>query len=639
MIIKVKKFLLYGIKSEVDSFFERAQDRGFIEFIGPSKKVHALTSQIKDFLSAIKILRGYPHLELPRRKERLSADEAAKEVVALSATLEKLRRERKNLEKEVEKLSPLGHFSFEDITFIQKEGKRFLQFFCRQTIKRGIEIPEFLIFVNSELDLDYFVSVNKERIEVAGMNEIIADRPLHEVEKQLSEVNDLIKKKVYDLKGYVTYIKLLQRSIVEKLDEYNLQTTKENIAHPLEKAIFAVEAWAPTSKLAEFKSLVAPFELSFEEIAIEKFDRVPTYLENKEIPKIGEDLVNIYDIPSLEDKDPSPWVLIFFSIFFAMILGDAGYGLIILLIGLFLKYKMKEHSASMRRFTKLVIILGCSSIVWGVATLSFLGIKVNPANKITHIAPLYYLAEKKANYHLKMKDDVYEEWSKKYPAIKKAKSGEEFLNLAIKKEDHKVIYEAFREFSKNILLEFSLLIGVIHICIGSLINLRRNLAGIGWIIFLVGGYLFCPIMLKSTTFLNFTGIINRQTEATFALPLLFSGLFIATFLGVIQRKWEGFKEILHSVEIFSDVMSYLRLYALDLAGMMLSETFNEMGSSIRLFFGIFIMLIGHGVNISLAMMGGVIHGLRLNFIEWYHYCFEGGGKLFNPLRLLRTKYH
>ena len=55
-------------------------------------------------------------------------------------------------------------------------------------------------------------------------------------------------------------------------------------------------------------------------------------------------------------------------------------------------------------------------------------------------------------------------------------------------------------------------------------------------------------------------------------------------------------------------------------------------SFISLFFGFFILLCGHGVNIVLGIMGGVIHGLRLNFLEWYRHCFEGGGRLFNPLR-------
>ena len=71
----------------------------------------------------------------------------------------------------------------------------------------------------------------------------------------------------------------------------------------------------------------------------------------------------------------------------------------------------------------------------------------------------------------------------------------------------------------------------------------------------------------------------------------------------------------------------------------MAETFNEMGQTVGLFLGVLIILAGHSVNVMLGIMAGVIHGLRLNFIEWYHYCFDGGGRLFRPLMRLKAKEH
>ncbi|NGX46301.1 MAG: hypothetical protein K940chlam2_01490, partial [Chlamydiae bacterium] len=99
---------------------------------------------------------------------------------------------------------------------------------------------------------------------------------------------------------------------------------------------------------------------------------------------------------------------------------------------------------------------------------------------------------------------------------------------------------------------------------------------------------------------------------------------------------KGMGEIVQLIQVFADVLSYLRLYALALASTIMARTFNEMGLGIGLVFGAAVILVGHTINILLGTMGGVIHGLRLNFIEWYHYCFEGEGKLFNPLRKLKT---
>ncbi len=89
------------------------------------------------------------------------------------------------------------------------------------------------------------------------------------------------------------------------------------------------------------------------------------------------------------------------------------------------------------------------------------------------------------------------------------------------------------------------------------------------------------------------------------------------------------------IEVFADVLSYLRLYALALAGSIVANTFNGFGMKMNIFFGVIVIIAGHTLNLSLSIMGGVIHGLRLNFIEWYHYSFDGGGKRHRPLALLK----
>jgi V/A-type H+-transporting ATPase subunit I len=63
----------------------------------------------------------------------------------------------------------------------------------------------------------------------------------------------------------------------------------------------------------------------------------------------------------------------------------------------------------------------------------------------------------------------------------------------------------------------------------------------------------------------------------------------------------------------------------------LASTSNKFAEDLGYAVGLFILLFGHGLNIMVALMSGTIHGLRLNFLEWYRHCFEGGGKLFTPL--------
>ncbi len=211
------------------------------------------------------------------------------------------------------------------------------------------------------------------------------------------------------------------------------------------------------------------------------------------------------------------------------------------------------------------------------------------------------------------------------------------LQSAFVQKKKVISYPIVDEFTGNIILEFTLILGIIHISLSFLRYLPRHIAGLGWVVFMIGGYLFFPSMLNATTIPEFMVWISKSIASAFGLQCLFGGLGFALFAAVIQHRLKGLGEIANMVQVFSDVLSYLRLYALGLAGSIMASTFNQEGSALGLFVGFVVILAGHGINMLLSLMGGVIHGLRLNFLEWYHYSFTGGGKLFQPLHKLRAR--
>jgi len=152
---------------------------------------------------------------------------------------------------------------------------------------------------------------------------------------------------------------------------------------------------------------------------------------------------------------------------------------------------------------------------------------------------------------------------------------------------------------------------------------------------MVGSYLYFPLVLGAISLIHYIFHIPYELGGLIGQYVLFIGLGLTVVLAIIQKRLGGLGEIMHIIGVFADVMSYLRIYALSLAGMIMATTFNQIGTSIPIYVGIFVILVGHTVNITLAVMGGIIHGLRLNFIEWYHYSFEGGGREFNPLSLIK----
>ena len=642
MIIDVKKYLIIGVKEDIDRFFERAQSKGIMEFISPfGKKLVEVTPEIQHLLDAKRILRKLPVKKPYEGGGDLQyADEVALQIVHLKQEVERLYEEKRLLESEIIRVAPFGDFSLDDIDYIEKEGKHEIQFFCMKTEKAHVtDISDEVIYIGSEYDLDYFIAINKQPRSYPHMIEMRIDRPLGELQTHLSFVKESLHQIEAELKGFAGHLDFLHEAFVERLNDFNLVTAKKELAFPLENSLFAVEAWIPVNKINTLFAIVDGMAIHCEPILIEESDRVPTYMENKGVQRIGEDLVKIYDIPATTDKDPSGWVFWFFALFFAMIVNDGGYGLLYLALCIFLKYKFPNLKGSARRFLKLATILSSACVVWGVLTTQFFGIDILPNSPIGKASLLETLAVKKASYHIAHKDDVYQFWVKEFPNLSTAPSGKEFLQGGVVNESGHLSYPIIDAFNDAILLEFSLMIGVIHIALGLLRYLFRNWAGIGWITFMVGAYLFFPTMLHATSMINYLGIVDKVVGKEVGLQLIYVGISVALVLALIQKRLKGIGEIAVLVQVFADVLSYLRLYALGLAGSIMAETFNGIGRNVGLFLGVLVILLGHSVNVMLGVMAGMIHGLRLNFIEWYHYCFDGGGRLFRPLMRFKPKEH
>ncbi len=640
MIVNLHKYLIYGNRCEMDRFFQLAQRAGFIEFIGLShKKALELPENAKNILLAIKIARQHtagplePHEVLP------DPEKLAGQIIAVNEEHEKLLEEQRLLTAEIARIAAFGDFSRREMDLLEVEGKRVFQFFCMKSDLAGkTSLPSEVIYVGTEYDLDYFVAVNRERTQYPRMIEILIDRPVGELRERLRFVQSEIERNEKDLHKSAKFLSYLQSGLLDALNEYHLRLAKHDAAQPLGDNLFAIEGWVPESKIKALFGLLSGLSVDCEEIAIEEKDVKPTYMENKGAAKLGEDLVHVYDTPASTDKDPSVWILVFFALFFAMIISDAGYGLIYLCTGIVLKWKFRKAVGALQRLIKLTILIGACCVGWGVLTASFFGIEVGPDNPFRKTSFLHYLAVKKAEYHMETKDDVYEEAVKLYPAAAEAQTGHDFLVKASTVSDGKTKYAVLDEFIDNLLLEISLFVGVIHITLSFLRYIGRNPGGVGWICFMVGGYLFFPSVLKATSIVNFMGWVPKEIAYPLGKQMLYGGLGVVFVIALLQKKkWGALYELTNAIQVFADVLSYLRLYALALAGMIMASTFNSMGMELGLAGGFVIIIIGHVINMALSIMAGTIHGLRLNFLEWYHYSFEGGGRLFNPLRLRKVK--
>ena len=217
-----------------------------------------------------------------------------------------------------------------------------------------------VIYIGTEYDLDYFIAINEQPAHYPDMIEMRIDRPLGELQKRLAFVLARTHDLEVELKSDAGYIDYLHEALIEELNQHNLSFARRDVSFPLDSALFAIEAWIPETKIVSVYAMMDGMTVHCEQIAIDPDEKVPTYLENNALGQIGEDIINIYDTPSNTDKDPSLWVLGSFTLFFAMIIGDAGYGLLFLALAFYLHYKHPTLKGQGRRLLKLFTLLSAS---------------------------------------------------------------------------------------------------------------------------------------------------------------------------------------------------------------------------------------------------------------------------------------
>lgn len=631
MRIDLKKFLFVGPTNEKERFFKEAQIAGIIEFIDPKKvKRTHISKEADEYLQAIKILRGHVQAAQETRKNLELAKIICRQVLQAKQTIDETEELLRKTLQEIARIAPFGDFSLSEIGHLEEEMSRKVRFYCAKSSKHFEKHSPELLLINAHDGLDYFIAITRDAITHPDLLEVPISETLSKLKEKEAAFLATIQEKQELLNNLTRYNWLMHYAFVDELNKVSFDAANATVSPMVNDTVFVVTGWVPDNKREDLAKLTSSLDIITEEVVIDPTDTIPTCLDNKGIPRVGEDIIHIFDTPSHTDKDPSVWVLSCFALFFAMIVGDAGYGLIFLLTAFIIKYKIKNLKGLGKRFVELIMILGIVCVGWGLLMNNFFSINFSAENPLKKYSLINWLVEKKTEYHMEMKDETYTFWVSKIPALKDAVTPEEFISIGNKAA---VIEHPAEKFTSIILLEMAIFIGSVHIVFGLLRYLKKNPVGAGWVAFIIGAYLYLPKFLDATSLIHFAFGIDPSKGAEFGLHLLSGGLVFAIIAAIYRGGILGIFEIMTSIQLLADILSYLRIYALGLAGAIVSATINDISSKLPLFVAIILIIGGHTLNIALSIMGGVIHGLRLNFLEWYHYSFEGGGKKFRPLEL------
>lgn len=368
---------------------------------------------------------------------------------------------------------------------------------------------------------------------------------------------------------------------------------KEQKAQNAEKALytrstFTFEGWIPAAEEKKLAKTLEAFDCAWEteEPDSDKPEEVPIKLKNNPATKPMTMITEMYSLPAYNGVDPNPFLMPSFALFIGIMFADIGYGLILLLAGLLIKYR-KKADGTMGYFGGIGIITGISCIIFGVVTGTFFG-------------------------------DVIPQLSEFFTGTP--------VNIP-------VLFDPLAE--PMTVLVICLGIGVVHLLLGTAIN--------GYMLIRDGQW-FDALCDVGSIWLTFAGVALGALGVTWYVAIagalavvLATGRDSKSIGGKIGSGLWGLYNFVTGW--FGDILSYSRLMALMLAGTVIASVFNTLGvmtGSIIAF--AFIFLVGHALNFGLNIIGTYVHASRLEYLEFFGKFYREGGKPFEPLSL-RTEYY
>ena len=610
MVDKMIKYSFILLSEETDGFLSRLQELGVVDVTRSAKPIDDHSAAMLDSVSTAKRVIGRLETINYSKDENKKAIELAygravadKDMVAGAqkalAELAELEAAKAASDKEVKSRLPWGKFDKARLEQLETLGFA-VRYYVAPKKKFSADWAELypLQIISEDSTNVWFVTIAEKGAEYAfPIDPVQAPEGSWE---DAQKVSDKLAAQIAVVKGQLLrykenvakMIKDYEQSLVD-LDMYLAKAGTESAA---EDKLTLIEGFAPVENEENLcKALDASGVLYVKEDATEE-DNPPIRLKNNKFVKMFESITAMYGMPNYGEYDPTPVVSIFFLLFFAMCMGDAGYGLALILIGLAIK-KEWVKIGMFEGLGGLITTLGVATTVVGFFLGTAFGVSLPDVEWIPQAARDCMLTGEIMGYPTQM-----------------------VLAIAI---------------------------GVFHLCLAMIIKavgytkrlgFKENISTWGWLLLILGGIIVGALAL--------VGVMNSDITkiAIIAIGIVSAlGIFVFNTPGrnplvnIGAGLWDTYNMV---TGIMGDVLSYIRLYALGLAGGMLGAAFNDLGNMVLgdggvtgwIFF-VLILLLGHVINLLMSCLGAFVHPLRLNFVEYFKNAgYEGKGKKYNPLK-------
>lgn len=495
-----------------------------------------------------------------------------------------------SLEKDGVVYAPWGDLPRERMNGLQNAGWD-LRFFTVPDRKFQSEWEEKYnaFVVNLEKGQTYFVTVLPQGIQeypeadLVHFPQMSAAEIRQEVDRLKAEKTGVSENLTKIAAFSVEYLKDLRVRICEDTDVLKVKDASQIL---LEDKVIALEGWVPEGIVADTDQWLADKGVAYELSRPVMEDNPPILLKNNKFARLFEFIGELYSLPNYREIDLTPFFAPFFVLFFGFCLGDAGYGLLILLGITIYKFKAKP---AIKPILSLAQWLGLSTVIMGIVSGTFFGIQ---------------LMDVQVPWVVKMRDYMLD--------------SQQLFNLALIIGGVQIIFGMFLKVA-NLWRQY---------------GLAAALSTIGWLLLILGEG---ACYLLSTKGYNMTIAMYVVGAVAGLLIFVFNNIRRNVFINIGAGLWDSYNMV---TGLLGDTLSYIRLFALGISSSVLGLVFNDLAMNmspdipgVKQLVMLIILLFGHSVNLFMAGLGSFVHPMRLTFVEFYKNAgFEGGGKKYQPFK-------
>ena len=613
MIVKMIRYDFVLYSGEHERFLERLQELGLVDVTvtgwEPSEADLRLIADAEAKTKAVEALRTKLSEEDFKAGEPYATGEEAFAAYAAATTeAAALRGEIARYAKSAEELLPWGEFSAATIAKMAEQGVVLRYFNCNTNAynenEKAWSENYTLAKISEQSGQTYFVvvatpeaeiEIDAEEVKAPTMNYREAEALGAEKTAALAATDEVVARAA----ATIEKVEAEAAEAREKLHLAKVVASGEKVA---DDKLVVMEGWAEEETAEKVDAMLEEYpNMIYLKRKPTEEDETPVKLKNNRFARLFELIGGMYALPKYGTLDLTPFFGPFYMLFFAICLNDAGYGAILLAAGIALYLKGGEK---MRMASLLTMVCGGATTLFGLYTGSLFGMSI---------------------------PDMLG-----YESIEKSP----FLDF------------------QNDFFSIALAIGVLQIMFGMAINIvmKSRLFGfksamplLGWFIVLLSGVLAAALpMLNEKWVIPFFTTSSVAFYVAVAIGLAFMLLFNGKnpIMSILSGLWDTYNNI---TGLLSDVLSYIRLFAIGLSGGVLAQVFNQLafgltgldsgieqfgvGTIFQILGAAAILLVGHGINLFMSAISSFVHPMRLTFVEFYKNAgFEMTSRNFEPLK-------